>query len=418
MGKFLDRAFFLLDQSRYDLAENELRQELAGDPNSSMAHALLALCLARREQFKEATEEAQQAIHLAPDLAYPHYALASVLSERRYFNDAEKAVKQAIELDPYQPDFFGLLSTIHLNERRWQDALDAAEAGLAIDPEHINCNNMRAMALVKLGRRDEAGATMARTLSRDPEDALSHANQGWTLLEQGDPKKAMEHFREALRLEPNLDWARQGIVEALKARNIIYRVMLWYFLWMAKLSRGAQWGIIIGGYVGYRILSGVARDNPNIAPFLWPILAAYFVFAILTWLAYPLFNLLLRLNRFGRLALSPDQITASNWIGLCLLVAILAFGLSFVPGYEIAMLVALVFGLSALPLSSVFICAKGWPRTAMALYTLVLGGVGLGSMGLLLARDPAWSTLLNLFFLGIFLSGFVANGLMTAMPRR
>lgn len=418
MGRHLERALILFEQSRHDLAETELRQELAGDPNSFMAHALLALCLARREDFQPATEEAQQAIHLAPDSPYPHYVLASIYLDRRRLDEAEKAVDQAIQLDPHHADYFSLLAAIRFEQRRWQDALDAAETGLAVDPEHVGCNNMRAMALVKLGRRTEAGATMARTLARDPEDALSHANQGWTLLEQGDPKKAMEHFREALRLEPNLDWARRGIVEALKARNIIYRVMLWYFLWMAKLSRGAQWGIVIGGYVGYRLLSEVAHDNPEIAPFILPLLILYFVFAILTWTAYPLFNLLLRMSRFGRLALSDEQITASNWFGGCLLCALAALALAFVPGFAISLLAALVFGFLVLPLSAIFTCARGWPRTAMALYTVGLAGVGLGGVALLSLNESTGSALLQAFFLGIFLSGFVANGLATALPRR
>ena len=42
-----------------------------------------------------------------------------------------------------------------------------------------------------------------------------------------------------------VDWARQGILEALKARHLLYRLMLWYFLWMAKLSEKAQWAVVI-----------------------------------------------------------------------------------------------------------------------------------------------------------------------------
>ena len=68
--------------------------------------------------------------------------------------------------------------------------------------------------------------------ARDPDDAFSHANQGWTLLEQGNRKKAMEHFRESLRLDPTNGWAQAGLVEAIKAGNPVYAVMLKYFLWI------------------------------------------------------------------------------------------------------------------------------------------------------------------------------------------
>ena len=120
--------------------------------------------------------------------------------------------------------------------------------------------------MVKLGRRGEAGAASTRQLSRDPEDAYSHANQGWTLLHRGDPRKALEHFRESLRLDPDLEWARAGIVEALKARYVVYRWVLMYFLFMARFSERAQWIILLGGYLGYRMLINVAKSHPPLAP--------------------------------------------------------------------------------------------------------------------------------------------------------
>ena len=48
-------------------------------------------------------------------------------------------------------------------------------------------------------------------------------------------------------------------------------------------------------------------------------------FVMLTWIASPLFNFLLRFNRFGRLALSDDQRVASSWIGGCFLLAAACF---------------------------------------------------------------------------------------------
>lgn len=45
MGRFCDRAWLLYQQERYALAAKELSQELAESPNSSDAHALLALCV-------------------------------------------------------------------------------------------------------------------------------------------------------------------------------------------------------------------------------------------------------------------------------------------------------------------------------------------------------------------------------------
>jgi hypothetical protein len=149
-----------------------------------------------------------------------------------------------------------------------------------------------------------------------------------------------------------------------------------------------------------------------------PFLILYIAFAVMTWVASPLFNLLLRLNRFGRLALSREQIVASNWIGGCVLAVLAALGAWLATANAQFLMLALVCGLVVLPLAGTFQCSRGWPRQMMALYTLLLAAMGLGSQALAFLKSPLSETLLLLFFLGAFLSGFVANGLMMARPRR
>ena len=420
MNQNLERAQLLYQQSRHDLAEAELRQALADDPNDACAHALLGLCLAKREQFQEATNETQQAIHLAPDFPFAHYAHAHVLDDRNRFPEALAAINEAIRLNPEDADYFALLADIHFQERRWSSALEAAEQGLQFDAEHVACTNLRAMAMVKLGRKAEAGATIDSALSRNPDNSLTHANQGWTLLERGEPTKAAEHFREALRLNPQNEWARQGIIEALKAKNFIYALMLKYFLWMGKFSRSAQWLIILGGYFGNQALAAVAHNNPDLAPWILPLRILYVVFALMTWLAYPFFNLLLRLNKFGRLVLSPEQTLASNLFGLCLLFALVGLGGCLWRGFNSPwVIVAAVFGFLLIPVSSVFKCAGGWPRNVMAALAAALLLLGLGSIAnvFLGGPDANGGSFLGLFLLGSIASMWISNFLVGQRPK-
>lgn len=423
MNPNLQRGLLLYQQSRYEMAENEIRQALAFDPHDAYAHALLGLCLSHRELFKEATEEAQQAIHLSPDFAFAHYALASIMRDRNRGDEALAAINEALRLNASDPNYFALLSAIQFGERRWPAALDAAERGLQLDSEHTGCTNLRAMALVKLGRKAEAGLTIDAALARNPDNSLTHANQGWTLLEKGDPKKALEHFREALRLDPENSWARQGIIEALKARNIIYAVMLKYFLFMGKLSRRAQWGVVLGAYFGFRALNSVARSNPNLRPWVLPLIILYVIFALMSWIADPLFNLMLRVSRFGRLALTRDKVVASNWLGLCLLLALGSLAGCFVFGFNSLFLIgAVVFGALLLPVAGTFKCAEGSSRNIMAIYTAVVACTGVVAIALFAfphergnPNDPA-VFLLMLVILAALASTWIMN--ILAMRRR
>jgi tetratricopeptide (TPR) repeat protein len=265
-----------------------------------------------------------------------------------------------------------LQASIRFARRDWAGALESADAGLRLDPQDDACTNMRAMALVQLGRRDEAGATIQGALERDPENAVSHANQGWTRLHERRPKEALEHFREALRIDPDLDWARAGLVEALKARHLIYRWMLGFFLWMGRKSAKVQWLVIIGIFLGQRSLGQLADANPALAPFLWPLLILAGAFVLLSWMADPLFNLILRLNRFGRLALRRDQIVASNWLGGCLLVTAGVFvaGLAS-PQYVLAYASLPCLVVSA-AVTGIFRVRSGWPRLLLTVWVIAL----------------------------------------------
>ncbi|MEJ0089755.1 MAG: tetratricopeptide repeat protein [Limisphaerales bacterium] len=414
MNQNLERALLLYQQKRHDLAENELRQALAADPHDAYGHALLGLCLAKRESFQDAAEETRQAIHLAPDFPFAHYAHASVMDARNRFPEALAAINEAIRLDPENADQYALLASIHFQESRWRDALNAAEQGLQFDPEHVGCTNVRAMAMVKLGRKAEAGRTIDAALARNPDNAFTHANQGWTLLHQGEAKKAAEHFREALRLDPQNEWARQGIIEALKARNIIYALMLKYFLWMSKFSTRGQWLILIGGYFGNQMLGSLSRSNPELAPWVLPLRILYTVFALMTWLAYPFFNLLLRLNKFGRLVLSREQTIASNVFGLCLLIALAGLAGCFVKGFDSPwIVVAMIFGFLLIPVSAVFKCQEGWPRTTMAALTIVLLLLGIFSIWADFSPRHDGGDAYVLFLLGIVASMWIANFLIS-----
>jgi tetratricopeptide (TPR) repeat protein len=412
------RAQLLVEQSRFDQAEQELRRSLGETPHEPAAHALLALCLAEQDRLDEAQQEAEQAVVLEPEWAYAHHCHAVVLEHRKRYAEAEAAAREAVRLEPLDPDYHAGLAATLFAQRKWQAALDSATEGLAHDAEHEGCNHLRTMALTKLGRPSEAVESVDAALARDPDDAMAHTNKGWALLHQGKPGAALEHFREALRISPTFEYAKQGIVEALKARNPLYRWMLAYFLWMARLSTGARWGVIIGGYFGAKFLNAVARNNPAWAPWIVPLILLYLVFVLLTWFAYPLFNLLLRFNKFGWYALSRDQRRASNWFGACLAVFVGALVATIVWDSSLAFFVGGFAVGMALPLVTIYQCDVGWPRQAMTGFAAAMALVGTGAIAFMALGNEIGMTFLTIFLLGFVATPWLANYLVMATARR
>ncbi|HEV2295278.1 MAG TPA: tetratricopeptide repeat protein [Tepidisphaeraceae bacterium] len=414
------RAELLLQQGRYPDAERELGQLLAHDPRHPLAHALMAHAMLGQLRMNDAEYAAREAVRSAPDEAFAHYAVAAVLRERRRYAEAAEAIEAAIGLNPYSPDQFAMLAQIRCDQREWSAALEAADQGLSIDPEHSGCVNLRAIALLHLGRRGEAASAVQGALDRDPENSVTHANQGWNYLHHNDPKKALEHFREALRLDASNDWARTGIVEAMKARNPVYRVMLAYFLWMSRLSGRTQMAIVFGGWIGQRMLRESARSNPMLGPYVMPIILLYALFVWMTWLASPLFNLTLRLSKYGRHALSREQTKTSNWI-LALLLLAIGSAASLLLGFaEWKVSAALTALLLTIPVSTIWLCDKGWPRWANVAIALGMAGVGvlLTLLQFTGAGREASEGLFALLLVSAFGSSIAVQFLVRASPTR
>jgi tetratricopeptide (TPR) repeat protein len=379
MGANFERAQLLFEQSRYEPCERALRQELAEEPGNPMAHALLGLCLAAMHR-EGALESAREAIRQAPDLAFAYYALADILHDREDLSGAGEAIREAIGLDPMMPNYHALQAGIEFKQGHWAEALAAAERGLAIDAEHVGCTNLRALALVKLRRTKEAGQAFESALARDPDNAVTHANQGWALLEQGATGRALYHLREALRLDADFEMARQGVIEAFKARYFVYQLLLRFVFWMSRLSHRRQWAILLGGTVGYLVIEVVAFFSHNLELYIRPVQALCILFAVLTWIADPLFNLVLRFDRVGRSSLSAAQVRASNMVGACLLGAAVALLAWLCRGWVIALDLAGLYVVLLLPVVGIADCPPGWRRRLMFVYTqalVIAGGVGL-----------------------------------------
>ena len=405
------RIQLLLDQQRFEMAGRELEDLLARSPDEPLAHALLAHCLSEQKQAKRALVHARLAVGLAPDMAFCHYILAIVQQELNQLKEARRSIGMALALNPEDPDFHTRLGLISLLESRWNEALSCAEQGLSLDPEHIDSQNLRSMALVRLGQSAPALDQLEQALLKEPENARVHANRGWTLLQSGQHEAAMDAFGEALRLEPGLEWAREGLLEALKARHWLYRQFMRYAFWMARYGRKHQFLIMIGLILAMRLIIGLAGQASTLLA--GGLVLIYAGFVAMTWLADPLFNLLLLFHPLGRYVLLPHERRGAIWIA------------SLIGGSAVSLLAGLFSGqiwmllgslaLLGLVLPTAGTFASSSPRTRQILggYTLGLASLaGAGLVGLQLNHQLLFGASFGLFVIALIAYSWIANWLI------
>lgn len=288
-----DRILLLLRQGRATQAEQELRRALQGDPGNPLAHAWLGMALLDLNQLTQGQQEIETAISLSPEYDFAYYLLSLAHQRQQRLPAAQQAIEQALALDPTDPNYHHMLGQIRFQRGQWEGSLRAAEAGLYYDAQHVDCLSLRARCLARLGRPTDAADSLQQALHYNPDDAGTHADAGWVALEAGQHRLALDHFRNALRLRPTSDYAREGLVEALKARYWIYRAFLRFSVWTQGLSEGTRRMMFIGIYVLVRFV-----------PLLLPL---YLPLVFMSWFADPIFNGLLQLNSYGRHALSEAQ---------------------------------------------------------------------------------------------------------------
>jgi tetratricopeptide (TPR) repeat protein len=410
--QIIQRATLLIQHRRYDEAMRELQNVLASEPNHPYALALMGVSSTELGKHDEAIKYIQQALGSQPDSPYFLYLMGLVYTRKDKLKEATKFVQSAITFDPHNADYFGLLAMIKLDEKEWENALTFANRGLEVDPENLVCLNSRSTALLKLDRKEESYQTIKEALHNDPHNSHTHANHGWGLLEHGDHKRALESFREALKLDPQNEHAKAGMVEALKARYWFYRKFLQYVFWLTNKNAKYQWVFILGLWFGVRILNSLSRTNPELAPFVTPIIYLYSAFAISTWIVNPLSNLFLRLNVYGRYALTRDEIRASTFTGIGFAIALIGIVGSL--SRDNSPFPAMIF----YGIGFMILCGSMFKPTEMGKRVIaMIVAIGLSLIGLLSVvaefNDMTGGSMLMIFIWGTIAYQFLINALIT-----
>src|ERR1043165_1264451 len=346
----LEKARTLLQMKRVTEALGELTQVLSHYPDNYIALVLCCDCYLQLKDKVKIKEVAEKLVAAYPseDIAHYYMALAYDLNKKPAL--AENHIRQAIAINPHDADFFGFLSALYIEKSDWQQGLDFANQGLEIEPENVLCLNNRTQCLTKLGRKEEIITAVEDTLSASPDNWYSHANVGWSKLETGDYKAAKGHFAESLRLNPNADYARSGMLEAMKASNFLYRWYLQYVFWLSKMNTGMQWAVLIGFVVGRRVIAAFATQFPPLYALVF--LMLFMVYT--SWIIRPLGDFVLMLNRFGRYVLSKDETIAGLVTGIGFITGLLLLLAGWLTDSASLVVIGLILGTVIIPIGKYF----------------------------------------------------------------
>ncbi len=371
------RAQQLRERGRHEEAVATMLSHLARHPEDP--HAFLELAFNRMEisgQLGQALADARTATGLLPGDAFPLSLQARILAQLDRPKEALPLAENAIALEPDSGHAWNSKCLVLVGLARWTEAEECARTALALDADDEAASNLLSLTLRMQNRLDESVGESERRLARDPENAFSFANAGWAALQRGDVKGAESHFKEALRIDPEMEYARDGLKQSYRARSAFFRLFLKWSFFMQRFSKGNRLAIAIGLIVGFKVLRVLAA---SIHPLLViPLAIVYYLFIFGTWLSGGLANFFLLRDPVARLSLDREEKIEGAAVGLLFFGGIAGLLAGFGFGIHALAVASGVMMIATLPAALVFTKASGRGRVVFGLILaaiFVLGAI-------------------------------------------
>jgi len=208
-------ALSLMSLRQQSPAVEILKRALESAPQDAATWDLLGSAYAEQGKVSDAMAAFQKAMDLDNTLPEAFNSLGGVLLQTRDLARSEPLLRKAVALDPNYAQAHNNLANLLAATGRLDEARYHFEAALRVSPKNSATRYDYAVALAHAGRREEAEQQLETGLHNDPNSADSHEFLGTLLAAKAQLARAIEHYREALRIRPGFDRANLHLGESL-----------------------------------------------------------------------------------------------------------------------------------------------------------------------------------------------------------
>lgn len=151
-----------------------------------------------------AERAARTALQLNPNLGEAYASLGSLKREARDFDGAIADYQRAIELSPSHLDAYNWYAITLATIGRQEEAIDLVYEGLKIDPLSPTLRNNLAFWLMRMGRFEDAQATIKRSIELHPDGRMAYlANGFYQYSVEGRIDEALKSWSQSMRNDPD-----------------------------------------------------------------------------------------------------------------------------------------------------------------------------------------------------------------------
>jgi tetratricopeptide (TPR) repeat protein len=169
--------------------------------NNYLGHYGLGVTLAEDGKTEQAIEHYKAALSLKPDFTDVRFNLAKALAERGTFREAMPHYDEVLKSKPGDADVYNSLGLALAEHGNLEQAVRVYRSGLDFNPKNAHLHSNLGVALLQQGQLDKAFKELQVALDLLPVSE-THNNMGMLLASKDQLVEAIEHYNEAIRLDP------------------------------------------------------------------------------------------------------------------------------------------------------------------------------------------------------------------------
>uniref|UniRef100_A0A1S4GIF0 dolichyl-phosphate-mannose--protein mannosyltransferase n=1 Tax=Anopheles gambiae TaxID=7165 RepID=A0A1S4GIF0_ANOGA len=201
-----------------DRAEWHLRRAIEIHEPFPSAWMNLGIVQAARKDHDAALTSYQRALQLKPNYANCLYNLGNLYIDKQNSSMALRYWREAIQQNPRHSKAWANILALYDNRDRTEDIIRTSALALTFLPNDTAILFTRANAYGKLGQYETAESLYHQIIAARPDHAVYRANLGVLYHRWGQRKaQAIEQYRAALRLDPNLRSAKANLLKLMDA---------------------------------------------------------------------------------------------------------------------------------------------------------------------------------------------------------
>lgn len=166
--------------------------------------------LLREKDIDYALDVARELQKDHPDSHEAYYLEALVMQQLNQFDKSIEAIEKAIEIDDDNAPYYNLRGNVRMQleklegaEKDFDKAIEMADTSAA----HRN----KVMLMLMTDRGQEAIPYLIERIKKDPQDAENWILMGDMINKGGQPDKARTYYEQALKIDPENDYAKRQL---------------------------------------------------------------------------------------------------------------------------------------------------------------------------------------------------------------